>query len=209
MIFLDSVESTHTYLKDYIKTNEYTQPLAVVTQYQTKGIGSRNNNWQGKNGNLYFSFVIDKKLLPIDLPIQSASIYFSFILKTLLAQNGSKIWLKWPNDFYINDYKIGGTITNFSSNLFYCGIGLNLNSIDKSYGYLDIKIDINLLLKDYFNEVLLKKQWKHIFSNYTIEFENSKRYKTTINNEKVSLKDAILNEDGSISISNEKVFSLR
>jgi BirA family biotin operon repressor/biotin-[acetyl-CoA-carboxylase] ligase len=209
MIFLDSIESTHIYLKDYIKLNGYTQPLSIVTRHQTKGVGSRDNNWEGELGNLYFSFVIEKKLLPSDLPIQSASIYFSFLLKNILKKYGSSVWLKWPNDFYVNGKKTGGTITNFSNNLFYCGIGINLQPSNLEYGYLDIDVDVNKLLNDYFRVVLEKNEWKQIFSNYTIEFENSKQYNTTVNNKKVSLKDAILNEDGSINITNEKVFSLR
>ena len=60
------------------------------------------------------------------LPIQSSSIYFSFILNEIISNQGSSIWLKWPNDFYVDDKKIGGTITNFSNNCYYCGIGLNL-----------------------------------------------------------------------------------
>ena len=209
MIFLDSVESTHTYLKNYIKINGYKNPLSIITQFQKKGIGSRDNSWRGSKENLYFSFVIEKNLLPFDLPIQSSSIYFSYILKNILSEFGSKVCLKWPNDFYINEKKIGGTITNISNNLFFCCIGINLNFIHKDFGYLDIKLDINELLNLYFQRILEKKEWKQIFSKYTIEFNNSKQYKTTIGNEKVSLKDAILNEDGSISIENKKVFSLR
>jgi len=209
IVFLDSVESTHTYLKKHIKLYGYTGPLAIVTQQQTNGLGSRNNNWEGKDGNLFFSFVLDNSLLPNDLPLQSASIYFSYILKNILCELGSKVWLKWPNDFYIEKKKIGGTITNYSNNLYYCGIGLNLKKINSDFGYLDINVNIKTLLNDYFKVVLEKNQWKQIFSKYTIEFGNSKQYKTTIENEKVSLQDAILNEDGSISIENKKVFSLR
>lgn len=209
IIFLDSIESTHTYLKQHIKLNGYTQPTAVVTQHQTKGLGSRDNNWEGREGNLFFSFVIDDTLLPDDLPLQSSSIYFSYILKSILFELGSKIWLKWPNDFYIDEKKIGGTITNYSNNLYYCGIGLNLKLMNSAFGYLDINVDIKTLLNDYFKVVLEKNQWKQIFSKYSIEFGNSKQYKTTIENEKVSLQDAILNDDGSISIENKKVFSLR
>ena len=209
IIFLDSVESTHTYLKKHIKLHGYKHPMSVVTQEQTNGLGSRNNSWEGKEGNLFFSFVIDNTLLPDDLPIQSSSIYFSYILKEILHDLGSQVWLKWPNDFYINDKKIGGTITNYSNNLYYCGIGLNLKQMNSDFGYLDINVDIKILLNDYFKAVLEKNQWKQIFSKYTIEFANSKQYKTTIGNEKVSLEDAVLNEDGSISVENKKVFSLR
>jgi len=209
IIFLDSVESTHTYLKEYIKKNGYSKPLAIVTQFQTNGLGSRNNKWEGKKGNLFFSFIIEKNLLPDDLPIQSSSIYFSFILNEIISNQGSSIWLKWPNDFYVDDKKIGGTITNFSNNCYYCGIGLNLNFTNQNFGYLDIEIDLKVLINDYFKAILEKKTWKQIFSKYSIEFEKSKQYKTTIDNEKVSLLGATLNNDGSINIENKKVFSLR
>jgi len=209
MIFLESVDSTHTYIKRYISENGYKEPLAIITQNQTNGIGSRDNKWEGKNGNLFFSFVIHQEELPIDLPLQSSSIYFSFFIKEILSDLGSKVFLKWPNDFYLNEKKIGGTITNFSNNLLYCGIGLNLKQFNSSYGGLDIEINLNNFLENYFNLIKKKMKWKKIFSKYRIEFESNRQYTTTINNKKVSLKDALLNEDGSINISNEKVFSLR
>jgi len=209
IIYLKEVDSTHKYLKDYIKKNRYSKPIAVVANIQTDGIGSRDNSWIGKDGNLFLSFAIDKNDLPHDLPMQSASIYFSFILKELLCNYGSKVWLKWPNDFYIEDKKIGGTITNLQGDIFLCGIGLNLIEVDSDFGYLDIKFDKNLYLNEYFELLLKKIEWKHIFSKYSIEFDKSRDMKTTIDNEKISLKDAKLNFDGSIFINNKKVYSLR
>tara|TARA_B110000046_G_C12893325_1_gene355339 strand:+ start:163 stop:798 length:636 start_codon:yes stop_codon:yes gene_type:complete len=209
ILFLKSVDSTHTYLKNYIRLNGYKEPLVIVTQNQTNGIGSRNNSWHGQSGNLFFSFVLAKDMLPDDLPLQSSSIYFSFHLKEILSNLGSSIWLKWPNDFYINGQKIGGIITNFSGNLFYCGLGINLHYTNEEYGNLDVKISIDDLINKYFEHVLQKIEWKKVFSKYRLEFNYSKEYKTTIKNKKVSLNDATLNKDGSINISNEKVFSLR
>ena len=212
IIYLKSVDSTHTYLKNYIKQNGYKKPLAIVTNFQTNGIGSRDNQWEGKSGNLFFSFVIDKKLLPDDLAINSASIYFSYLLKEVLKDHGSNIWIKWPNDFYMDDKKVGGTITNLNGKLFFCGIGLNLNKVSDDFGFLDIKFE-DKMLNQYFE--LLEKQikWKQIFSKFLVEFEKSKQFKTTIDNQlslkKVTLKNAILNEDGSILIDGKKVFSLR
>ena len=209
ILYLNEVDSTHKYLKNYIKKNSFNNPIAVVTQNQTHGVGSRFNSWKGKSGNLFFSFVINKELLPIDLPLQSSSIYFSYILKDIFNTLGSKVWLKWPNDFYIKNKKIGGTITNVSGNLIYCGIGLNLNYVEKQFGYLDIDININKVLKLYFEELMSKISWKYIFNKYKKEFEKSKKMETTINNQKRSLKHSVLNSDGSISIDNNKIFSLR
>lgn len=209
IIKLDEVDSTHKYLKEYIKKHSFTEALCVCAQNQTHGEGSRGNTWSGKKGNLFFSFVLDKSALPDDLPLQSASIYFSFLLKKCLKNMGSNIWLKWPNDFYINDKKIGGTITNFSKNIFICGIGINLIEVDENYGVLDINIDIIILLNDYFKILEKKLLWKQIFSEYKIEYEFSLKYKATINGKKMSLEKSELNDDGSISINNNKVFSLR
>ena len=209
IIRLDEVDSTHKYLKEYISKNEYISPLCIVTDLQTQGIGSRGNSWIGKKGNLFFSFALDINSLPKDLPLQSTSIYFTYILKNILKNLGSQVWIKWPNDFYIENKKIGGTITSMSKNLIFCGIGLNLLDVEKEYEKLDIKIDVDEVLKNYFFEIEKKISWKQIFSDFKIEFEKSKKFQTTIDNQKISLESAILNDDGSIQINNKKVFSLR
>jgi len=209
IIFLKEIDSTHTYLKEKIKKEGFIKPICIATDYQTNGIGSRGNSWQGVKGNLFFSFVIDKNFLPKDLQMQSASIYFSFILKKLLSQMGSNIWLKWPNDFYIDNRKIGGTITSATKELLFCGIGLNLIDVDDSFGKLDIQIDAQNLLKNYFKSLKNISSWKDIFSDFKIEFQRSKNFQATVENKKVSLEKAILNDDGSIQINNTKVFSLR
>lgn len=209
IINLEKIDSTHTYIRDYIRENGYKEPLAVVTRNQTNGIGSRGNSWIGMEGNLFFSFVFDKEDLPKDLPIQSSSIYFSFLLAKILKENGSNVWLKWPNDFYMENKKIGGTITTLSGDLIYCGIGLNLITDSEEYGKLDIKISVEKLLEEYFDMICQKVSWKQIFSEYKIEFQKSKDFSATIDNKKEPLKNATLNDDGSIIINNKKVFSLR
>lgn len=164
---------------------------------------------QAKEEIYFFLFVLDKNDLPDDLQIQSSSIYFSFLLKECLKELGSNVWLKWPNDFYINNKKIGGTITTMTSNLIFCGIGLNLISVSDEFGKLDIEVEINNLLQNYFFKLKKKISWKEIFSDFRVEFTQSKKSKTTIENQKVSLENAILNDDGSIQVNNKKVFSLR
>ena len=209
IIKLKEVNSTHTYLKEYILENTYKESICIVTDHQTDGIGSRGNSWSGKKGNLFFSFVIKNDSLPKDLPLQSISIYVSFLLKKILSDLDSELWLKWPNDFYLEDKKIGGTITTISKDLIYCGIGINLKNVSEDFGKLDINVDIDDMLKSYFSKLEKKIFWKQIFSDFKIDFQHSKKFQTTIDNQKVSLENAILNEDGSIQVNNKKVFSLR
>lgn len=209
LIYLESVDSTHSYLKNHLLNNPQTKNICFYTYNQTNGIGSRDNQWIGKKGNLFFSFAIKKADLPKDIPIQSSSIYFSYLLKYCLKQKGSNVWLKWPNDFYIEDKKIGGTITHLSSEWLVCGIGLNLLKINDDYGNLDIQLDPKKCLENYFIFIKEKKSWKDIFSLYKIEFHKSKSFKTTIQGEKKALQNAQLLEDGSIMLNNKKVYSSR
>jgi len=138
------------------------------------------------------------------LPIQSGSIYFSYILKDLLSSLNSKIYLKWPNDFYIDDKKVGGTITELNNGLLYCGIGLNVVSVNDSFGTLDIKIvNINEFLNNYFKALENYPSWKKIISKFKIEFHDKDYFCNKL------FKDAVLQNDGSLIINKKKVFSLR
>ena len=209
IIYLNETDSTHLYLKNHIKNNGYKFPLAIVAKKQTNGLGSRNNKWHSTSGNLFFSFVLPIINLPKDVPMQSLSIYFSYIMKEILTSLGSKTWLKWPNDFYINKNKIGGTITNITNDLIYCGIGINLISTNNTYYNLDLKIDIFQLLEKYFSALERYPSWKYILSQFKIEFYNNNNFCTNINDKKIILKDNMLQNDGSLLINNKKVFSLR
>ena len=55
IIKLKEVDSTHRYIKDYILENGYREPLCILSDFQTQGIGSRGNSWIGKEGNIFSS----------------------------------------------------------------------------------------------------------------------------------------------------------
>lgn len=208
-LWFDELGSTQTYLKEKLKNGELNSPIAVVADKQTDGLGSRGNSWIGMEGNLFFSFAVNKDELPSDLALESSSIYFSYLLKETLEELGSKLWLKWPNDFYLNDEKIGGTITYMRDNDLVCGIGLNLLSSPDGFTFLDIKINKKDLLNKFFKKIKNKSSWKQVFSKYKIEFTNSKRYSTHFENNKISLENAELNNDGSLTIDGQRIYSLR
>jgi len=183
--------------------------LAIVSDIQTDGIGSRDNGWDSLSGNLFLSFTIPLENLPKDLKLESSSIYFAYLLKELLHNYGSSVWLKWPNDFYIDNLKIGGMITNIVGNNIICGVGLNLVKTPNDFAKLDIDIDREKLLNNYFLKIDKKPLWKQVFSNYKLEFNRNKNFFTHKNNLKVPLGDANLQSDGSIIIDNERMYSLR
>ena len=207
--YLESVDSTQTYLKSKIQSNEILVPHAVVANMQTSGLGSRNNLWTGFEGNLFLSFALKLDELPKDLKLESAYIYFSYLLKITLSELNSKVLIKWPNDFYIKDKKIGGMITNIAGDTIICGVGLNLVKSPTEFNILDIKIDKKKLLSEYFKNLEKKFSWKQIFSKYELEFYCNKFYYTHNNNYKILLNQTTLQEDGSIISNGERIYSTR
>ncbi len=208
-IYLESVGSTQTYIKELIKKKDTEPPFAVVAKKQTDGIGSRGNSWSGIDGNLFLSFAISLEDLPKDLKLESSSIYFAYLLKETLFELNSSIWLKWPNDFYIDDLKVGGMITNIVGNTLICGVGLNSVDSPKEFGVLDITIFNDDLLELYFKKIEKKISWKQVFSKYELEFCRNQKFFTHNNNLRILLGDAKLQSDGSIIINGERIYSRR
>lgn len=207
--YLCECRSTQTKLIDDIKSGIKQPPCAIVAEFQSSGIGSRANSWDSPKGNLYLSFAIDENELPNDLSPASASIYFAFILVLALRAQGSKLWLKWPNDIYLGNRKIAGIITTKSKGVYICGIGMNLNSAPHYADCLDIELSRDFIIDLYFKNLALKPKWKQIFRKYLIEFELSKNFCVHIDDKQVSLSSAILQSDGSIIIDNKRVYLAR
>ena len=207
--YLESVDSTQVYLKNLLQKQQVVAPYAVVAKMQTQGQGSRDNSWIGLEGNLFLSFAFSLESLPKDLKLASASIYFAYILKMTLEEYHSKVWLKWPNDFYLKDLKVGGMITNVVNETLVCGVGLNIQSTKENFAKLDIEISQEDLVEKYFSNLAKGFSWKQIFSKYKLEFYKNQDFSTHNKKDKISLGDASLLEDGSISINNERIYSLR
>lgn len=207
--FVDECASTHLYLIEAIKNGVINPPFAICAKSQSAGVGSRQNTWLNGEGNLFLSFCLHKNFLPDDLNDASISIYFSMIMKNYLENLGSKVWVKWPNDFYINDLKIGGTISTKIGEIYIGSIGLNLHSSPQNAGILDIKTEPNSVVWGFLAELDKKILWKQIFSKFSVEFAKSKKFITHIGDLSVDLSQAMLCDDGAIFINNKKVYSLR
>lgn len=207
--FIKSCPSTQEELIFMLKNGVITPPYALVASTQTNGVGSRGNSWQSDEGNLYFSFCINENDLAKDVETASASIYFASLMSEFLKSCGSELWIKWPNDFYLGDKKIGGVITTKIKSVYVCGMGINLKKSPSFANILDIDISVPNIVDGFINYLNLKISWKQIFSKYLIEFEKSRVFNTHIDGELTSLRDAILLNDGSIMIKNKKVYSLR
>ncbi len=166
-------------------------PCAVIAEMQTDGVGSRGNRWLASPGNFFASVAWPVSRLPKDLPPAALSIYFGYLMKMTLFETGSKVWLKWPNDFYLRDRKVGGCITRKKGGVVMVGIGLNLVSAPPEFGVLDIRITPMELLERYLRHFETLPAWKQIFSNYRIEFEHSRKFDVHHGNERIKMERAV------------------
>jgi len=207
--WFESLDSTQSYLIEALKISRFTPPVCVGASLQTMGKGSRGNDWIGQEGNLFISVAIERSMLPSDLRLESSSIYLAFLMKELIASMGSNVWLKWPNDFYLDDKKIGGVITNLIGDTLVCGIGINLVTSPEKFGTIDIEISSDVLTNNYCDLFDKLPMWKQVFSKYKIEFEDNREFFTHNNNEKISLENAVLLEDGSLLCDSQRIVSLR
>ena len=209
VLCFNTLESTQTYLLEELKKKKLTAPICVMAKEQTAGIGSRENSWEGGEGNLFFSFAVSLDDLPSDLPLSSASIYFSYIMRDVLVKYEADIWLKWPNDLYHNLDKVGGTITKKFDNILLCGMGINLQKNSNSFKALNLNVEPIILLKEYLVGLEKYPSWKQIFSEYRIEFERSRVFFTHIDGDRKALENAIILEDGSLIIEKKRVYNIR
>lgn len=212
IIEFESLDSTQTYLISLIKNNEILESTCIIAKMQHNGIGSRGNKWISVKKGLYFSFCFKIKDLPSDLEIQSLSIFFGFIFKETLKKIGSKVWLKWPNDLYLDENKIGGIICSLINDFAVCGIGINLKSLDFATIEDTIKNSIiknnKEFLRNYFKN-LESYSWSEVFNKYKLEFYKNDNFSFHHKNQILYFKDSELLKDGSILINNEIIYSAR
>jgi len=133
VVVLDSVDSTNNYAMALIQKGKINNGKAVFALEQTSGKGRRGKAWKSNNGaNIMISIVSEMQWLPVsrqfELSVAVALSCYDLLTKYILA----KVFIKWPNDLFINDSKAGGIlIENVLHGTLWqwsvIGIGLNIN----------------------------------------------------------------------------------
>lgn len=206
----DCLESTQLYVMENLRSQSLKSPVMVVVNTQSGGIGSRGNAWESVQEGLYFSLALPLSLLPQDLPLESTSIYMGYIFKEILNQNGAEVWLKWPNDLYVENKKAGGVMCSMLLGNVIVGVGINLKVRDTRFGALKVGIQKDTILQTFIETFEQKKfSWKQIFSKYALEFYKNFNYGFHYKGRVVEMSEAVLCDDGAILIEDEKIYSLR
>ena len=143
-IYLQEIHSTNTFLLDALsKGEEFKDETMVYTTNQTAGRGQIGNSWEAeKDKNIAFSILLKPAFLAIReqfLLSEITSIAIVEALSEIIAEitdaegfTTKKCCIKWPNDIYVGDDKIGGILIENSlqgSTMKYSvvGVGVNIN----------------------------------------------------------------------------------
>jgi BirA family biotin operon repressor/biotin-[acetyl-CoA-carboxylase] ligase len=132
IIRLEEVDSTNVFASRLIKHDTAMEGTVILAEYQHQGRGQRGNSWESEKGmNLTFSFILRPDFLEAQKQFYLL-MSVSLGIVDALYQSGLKPFIKWPNDIFISNRKIGGIlIENFLSGnkilASIVGIGINVN----------------------------------------------------------------------------------
>ena len=133
IVHIDETDSTNSWLRKGLTTDERSDANMVVwAEYQTAGRGCGTNRWESEQGkNLTFSILIHPKELPATQQFH-ISMAISLAICEAIGQYIGDVSIKWPNDIYWRNGKIGGILieNTLKGNIIMesiIGIGLNVN----------------------------------------------------------------------------------
>ena len=132
IIRLQKVDSTNNYANTQLKGNELADGTVFLAYEQSSGRGQINNLWESEPGkNLAFSIVLFPGFLDIRRQFMLSKVVTLGIYKAL-SKHVDHLRIKWPNDIYAGNKKLGGIL--IENSIMYSsiknsviGIGINVN----------------------------------------------------------------------------------
>lgn len=116
----------------------YREGTVITARCQTAGRGQRGNRWESRPGlNLMFSLVLEPTHVRVERQFgisQAAAVAASDAVRTATAGRVA-CRVKWPNDLYVGDRKLGGILIEHALQSEYLsrsvvGIGINVRQRD-------------------------------------------------------------------------------
>lgn len=163
LIYVPECHSTNSSLAELIRDADLPEGLVLITDHQTEGRGQRGNSWESGQGvNLTLSVLLKPKFLATKDQFQLNMAIALGIAAGLQSLVSRTISLKWPNDIFIDDKKVGGILIQNQSqggtlSAAIVGIGVNVNQMEFAAPRATSLIQIGgkaLLLDDVFQHLI-------------------------------------------------------
>lgn len=139
IIYLPTCQSTNDEALQLLTDGAAFEGDIVATDQQTQGRGQRGNQWQAQSGqNLTFSLVLQPTFLQAAEQFWLNMAISLAVYDSLTPFIAAGVCVKWPNDIYVNDRKMGGilienALQGYSLAHSVVGIGLNINQTQFGY----------------------------------------------------------------------------
>ena len=135
LIWLPACASTNSEAQTLVVQNRASDGCTIITDFQTAGRGQRGNRWEGAPAeNLLLSVVWQPRFLAAAQQFRLSQAVALGVHDWAAALLGPApgLKLKWPNDLYYGDQKLGGILIENSLSgpamqHSIVGIGLNIN----------------------------------------------------------------------------------
>jgi BirA family biotin operon repressor/biotin-[acetyl-CoA-carboxylase] ligase len=127
--------STNDLATEIIQRKEAFEGMLLITDNQLAGRGQRGNSWEAHPGmNITLSIILKPTFLPANRQFDLNIAVSLAIFDLLSTQSVPALTIKWPNDVYVGDLKMGGVLienilAGNSIDWSVIGIGLNINQI--------------------------------------------------------------------------------
>lgn len=124
--YQNTVESTNDEARKDIISGKGSSGDLYIAEFQTSGRGRGGNRWVCPEGEgLLFSLIVDPDVDPSLWYRMSLAAGLAIV--DVLRDLGLEAMMKWPNDIYIDDKKLGGILIEKVNDLLIVGVGLNVN----------------------------------------------------------------------------------
>ena len=126
--------STNEQASNLLAKSNPIEGTVISAAYQSAGKGQLGNRWESEiDKNIMMSIIIYPTFLPLADSFK-LNIATSLAIKDYLSNFAENIQIKWPNDIYINNKKMGGiliqnAIIGHQLQSSIIGIGLNINQL--------------------------------------------------------------------------------
>lgn len=133
LLHFESLASTNDYAQELLSKSKPVEGTVILADYQSAGRGQIGSTWEVTPGkNLTFSLILSPRFLPIQRQFALSQAIALAIRDFLATLCGKKVYVKWPNDIYIEDRKVAGiliqnTLSGQKIQNSIIGIGLNVN----------------------------------------------------------------------------------
>jgi len=132
ILLYKKTDSTNDVAKE-VSLKECFNFTVIISDTQTAGRGRYLRMWfSPPEVNIYMSIIVRKTeqttFYPSLINLATSVSVLNAIEEIIYINNDSKyLWLKWPNDIYFYEKKLGGILTESNKKFFIIGIGINVN----------------------------------------------------------------------------------